>query len=189
MRWALLFFAMTANAFGQVPPKRVATEDAERHLISAKPPTYPSFAQQTRISGVVIVEISIDTTGKTQIVRVISGHPMLVDAATRSVKSSLYRPFVENGNPTTVITAVMVTFGAVPSQIATAQKELGFQYAFWTTEGIAREALAKGDAQGAGVQLKKAEELLATVGLPGHRQERSQLDIDSSDLKKATERP
>ena len=189
MRWIALFLIFATSVVGQTMLPRVDSEEAAKHFLKGAPPIYPPSAEATRISGVVLLEISIEPSGKTRFRRVISGHPMLVDAAVMAVKGWQFRPFVIDGQPATIVTAVMVGFGKneVPKNIA--PTELSFQYNFWTAENLARAALAKGDLVGAEEQLKKAQDFLRSVG-DGltHVTESRQLTVDEGDLRKAQQK-
>jgi len=189
MRFALFFLALTTGALGQISPIRVPSDEAEQHLVGSIRPVYPPFAQETRISGIVLLEISIDATGKPQILGIISGHPLLLDEAIKAVKNSKFQPFLEAGKPTMVVTAIMVPFAATDRQIAIARGQLEFRYHFWTAENLAQAALSKGDVVEAGARLKSAEEYLeAAKDGTEHPRERLQLATDSGDLSKALQK-
>ena len=73
-------------------------------------PTYPPLARQARIQGIVVLTAVIDKGGNIQNLQVVSGHPMLAPAAIEAVKQWRYKPFLLNGQPLEVETAVTVTF-------------------------------------------------------------------------------
>ncbi len=73
-------------------------------------PTYPPVARAAHIQGVVVLTAIIDKEGNIQNLQVMSGHPMLVPAAIEAVKQWRYKPFLLNGQPLKVETAVTVTF-------------------------------------------------------------------------------
>ena len=54
------------------------------------PPVYPPLARQARISGDVVLKVSVSKDGSIQSVDLFSGHPMLIAAATRSAKQSTF---------------------------------------------------------------------------------------------------
>ncbi len=124
MRWVFVFLVLANNAVGQTLP-RVPSEEATKHLVSGPPPIYPSFAQQTRISGEVLLEISIAPDGKTSVHRLISGHPLLVQAAITAVNKWQFQPFIVDGKPATVLTVVIVPFGNAGKQAAADQVQSG----------------------------------------------------------------
>jgi protein TonB len=67
--------------------------------LRAPAPTLPDLARQMAISGEVKLEITIATDGSVKKVRTISGHPILVQAATQAVQKWLYQPTTLNGTP------------------------------------------------------------------------------------------
>jgi protein TonB len=79
-------------------------------LINRVQPSYPPLARQTRISGTVRLHAIISKTGSVQQLEVISGHPLLVQAALDAVKQWKYRPTTLNGEPVEVDTTIDVIF-------------------------------------------------------------------------------
>ena len=73
-------------------------------------PVYPPLARQIRVQGAVVMEAVINKEGSIESLRVISGHPLLNQAALDAVKQWRYRPTMLNGEPVEVITTVTVTF-------------------------------------------------------------------------------
>ena len=89
---------------------RVSPGVAQGLLIREVKPEYPSLARQARIQGSVILQALIGKDGSVQNLRVISGHPMLVQAAMEAVKQWRYKPYYLNGEPVEVETQVNVNF-------------------------------------------------------------------------------
>ena len=73
-------------------------------------PVYPPLAKQARIQGVVILEAIIGKDGAVTEVKVISGHPLLQQAAIDAVSQWKYKPTLLNGEPVEVVTTVTVNF-------------------------------------------------------------------------------
>ena len=73
-------------------------------------PDYPPIAKQARIQGPVVLKAIIGKDGKIQNLQVVSGHPMLSQAALQAVKQWRYKPYVLNGQPTEVETSITVNF-------------------------------------------------------------------------------
>jgi protein TonB len=71
---------------------------------------YPPLARQARISGVVKFNAVIAKDGTIQNLTMISGHPLLVQAATEAVRQWVYQPTQLNGEPVEVITTIDVNF-------------------------------------------------------------------------------
>ena len=61
--------------------------------------------------------MTIGKDGQVQNIMVISGHPLLVQAALDAVKQWVYRPTLVNGAPVEVTTEAEVPFNLDPSVI------------------------------------------------------------------------
>ena len=73
-------------------------------------PVYPSLARDARIWGTVLVDAVIDEHGNVVQARVLSGHPLLIDAALKAVLQWKYEPTTLNGQPVSVELQVQVHF-------------------------------------------------------------------------------
>ncbi len=73
-------------------------------------PVYPPLALAARVQGPVVLQCVITTEGRVSEVVVVSGHPLLNDAALAAVRGWRYRPTLLNGEPVSVILTVTVTF-------------------------------------------------------------------------------
>jgi TonB family protein len=89
---------------------RVGGNVQATNLITPVRPVYPPAAKEQRIQGAVKLEATIGPDGKVEDLRVVSGHPLLVQAALDAVKDWVYRPTLLNGNPVTVVTSIDVNF-------------------------------------------------------------------------------
>ena len=86
-------------------------ETAEDLVIIHKvEPVYPELVMRARVSGQVVLRITIDEAGLVQEVVVIDGHRMLIGAAVEAVRQWRYRPTVKDGNAVFVNTLVTVNF-------------------------------------------------------------------------------
>ena len=79
-------------------------------IINQTRPVYPALAMQARIQGNVVLHAIIDKDGGVAQLEVISGHPLLVQAALDAVKRWRYRPTLLNEEPVEVDTTITVTF-------------------------------------------------------------------------------
>jgi len=79
-------------------------------LVNRVQPNYPPLARQTRISGTVRLHAIISKTGSVESLEVMSGHPLLVQAALDAVRQWKYRPTTLNGEPVEVDTTIDVIF-------------------------------------------------------------------------------
>jgi protein TonB len=91
-------------------PVRIGGGVQAGNLIHEVRPVYPRLAQQTRVQGVVVLEAVIARDGSVKGLRLISGHPLLNQAAVDAVQQWLYRPTLLNGDPVEVATTITVTF-------------------------------------------------------------------------------
>lgn len=82
----------------------------EGNLIRRVQPEYPALAKQARVQGTVLLRAVIDRDGTIQDLQVISGHPLLVQAAINAVRHWRYRPFYLNDQAVEVETLVTVNF-------------------------------------------------------------------------------
>jgi len=89
---------------------RVPEEVSRKLLISTVFPTYPALARQARIQGTVVLDANISKDGTVETLQVISGHPLLVQAALDAVKQWRYKSYVLNGKPVAVNTQIIVAF-------------------------------------------------------------------------------
>jgi len=79
-------------------------------LIKKVEPVYPQVALKARITGVVIVNATTDVYGKVADAKIISGHPLLRQAAYDAVRQWVYEPYILNGIPRAVKFTVQVKF-------------------------------------------------------------------------------
>ena len=79
-------------------------------LVNRVQPNYPPLARQTRISGTVRLHAIISKSGNVESLEVMSGHPLLVQAALDAVRQWRYRPTTLNGEPVEVDTTIDVIF-------------------------------------------------------------------------------
>jgi TonB family protein len=93
-------------------PKRIrVSSGVSQGLLESKVnPEYPADAREARIQGVVVLKVQIDEEGNVVQVELVSGHPLLAEAAIEAVKQWKYKPYLLNGNPIAVETQVMVNF-------------------------------------------------------------------------------
>jgi protein TonB len=65
---------------------------------------------EARVQGTVVVSALISTTGHIESLRVLSGPPLLVNAAVDAIRQARYRPWTLNGEPVEVETTINVVF-------------------------------------------------------------------------------
>ena len=122
------FFGDTAPSFAPPPPPPPPAKPVEHKaaaptkplpvggavqaakLVRQIKPNYPALARQARVSGGVRLEAIISKGGAIQNLRLVSGHPLLSQAAVEAVRQWLYQPTLLNGEPTEVVTQIDVNF-------------------------------------------------------------------------------
>jgi protein TonB len=92
------------------PPVRVGGRLEPAVLIKRTEPQYPPMAKAARVEGVVVLKGMISLDGRIDDIRVVSGNPVLVDAAVQCVRKWKYRPAVLNGQPIAAPIEISVGF-------------------------------------------------------------------------------
>ena len=93
-----------------IAPVRIGGSVREPKRLSAVSPVYPELAQKARLQGTVIIEATINERGRVVNATLLSGVPMLNEAALEAVKNWVYTPTLVNGVPTPIIMTVKVHF-------------------------------------------------------------------------------
>jgi protein TonB len=62
------------------------------------------------VNGTVVLEATVTAQGTVEEIRIVSGHPLLVQAAIDCVKQWQYEPTLLNGVPTPIILTARVHF-------------------------------------------------------------------------------
>ena len=91
-------------------PQRVGGNVMQASLIRQPKPVYPPLAKAARVQGTVKFEAQIAKDGTIQNLHLISGPPLLVQAAMQAVQQWQYKPTLLNGEPVEVITTIDVNF-------------------------------------------------------------------------------
>jgi TonB family protein len=78
-RVVLLASALGITAFAQ-----------DRTLLKKEAPVYPEMARRMRVSGAVVLRVTIGADGKVKAATPVSGHPLLTQAAVSTVKQWVY---------------------------------------------------------------------------------------------------
>jgi protein TonB len=91
-------------------PITISKGVAEGMAISKPSPAYPAIARAARVEGTVVLQATISKTGTIENLRVLSGSPMLQQAALNAVQQWRYRPYLLNGDPVEVETTINVIF-------------------------------------------------------------------------------
>jgi protein TonB len=73
-------------------------------------PVYPALAKQARVSGVVELLGVLGTDGRIHELKVLRGHPLLINAALEAVRQWIFQPTLLNGQAVEVAAPITVTF-------------------------------------------------------------------------------
>jgi len=79
-------------------------------LVLRSVPMYPAVAKRAAIEGDVTVDAMIDTNGKLTNMKVVSGQPLLQQAALDSLRTWKYEPAYLDDKPVPVQTSITVKF-------------------------------------------------------------------------------
>jgi len=101
---------LAGRSKGPAAPVVIGGDVQPAQLLSSVPPVYPQLARSQRISGDVTLDLLVDTRGLVSTTRVISGSPLLHQAAVEAVKQWKYKPAMLNGQPTSMHLTVTVQF-------------------------------------------------------------------------------
>lgn len=82
----------------------------EPRLVTRSVPSYPAAARQVGIEGDVAIDAVIDTDGKLTNLKVVSGAPLLQQAALDSLRNWKYEPGYLDDKPVPVKTSITVKF-------------------------------------------------------------------------------
>jgi periplasmic protein TonB len=97
-------------------PVRVGGNVKEPKLVHMEQPQYPSAAKKSGVQGVVVVEATVTSEGSVDKVKVVSGSPLLADAAAQAVSHWKYEPTYLNGQAVPVILTAKITFSLSNAQ-------------------------------------------------------------------------
>jgi protein TonB len=95
---------------GPKAPVRVGGRVKEPRLLQRVDPVYPALAKQTHLQGSVVIDAIIDEHGNIIEMKIVSGPPLLIQAAMDAVKRWKYEPTYLNDEPVPVQLNVTVTF-------------------------------------------------------------------------------
>jgi protein TonB len=84
----------------------------EVRYVRAPRPRYPAESRRRAEQGLVLLLVTIDASGRVTRVDVqsSSGHPRLDAAARDAVEHALFKPYLENGIPRTVMATIPIEF-------------------------------------------------------------------------------
>jgi TonB family protein len=108
----------TEAAPGKPMRVRISGNIMESQLVQRVAPVYPPLARAAQVVGTVVLHAVIAPDGSVQQLDLVSGPPLLLQAALDAVKQWRYRPTYLNDKPIEVETTIQVVFtlDETPSQ-------------------------------------------------------------------------
>jgi TonB family protein len=91
-------------------PTVAQSELEPMHVLKTVPPMYPPIARIRRLSGAVVIQITVGKDGKVRNPQFISGQPVFRDAAFDAVKQWKFKPAMLNGQPIDQSTQIKMDF-------------------------------------------------------------------------------
>jgi TonB family protein len=76
---------------------QVSAKEIQQHIDHKAFPAYPQSAKAAHVQGTVVFDMRIGVTGKLESMTVVSGPPMLQQAATDCLKQWTFHPFEKDG--------------------------------------------------------------------------------------------
>ena len=101
---------VTPAAAGKSAPIRVGGRVKPPRPIVQPPPEYPALARQARIQGQVQIDAILDEQGNVIEMKIVSGPPLLYQAAEDALRKWRYEPTYLNDQPIAVQMIVTITF-------------------------------------------------------------------------------
>ena len=99
-----------AAASEKSPKKIVEGEVLNGRAISKPAPEYPRLAQEQRLSGVVVVKLLVDESGKVIEAEALCGHPVLARASVEAARQARFTPTLLSGQPVKVTGVITYYF-------------------------------------------------------------------------------
>ena len=87
---------------------QVSSKIANTLLIHKEEPACQKNSDGVRVAGTVVIAITIDKNGSVRPTRILSGPKLLRHLALATVGKYRYKPYLLNGHPVEVITAVSI---------------------------------------------------------------------------------
>lgn len=92
------------------PAKQVSGGVLNGKALSLPKPDYPASARSAGASGVVVIEVTVDETGKVVAARALSGPPMLKAVAVAAARQARFAPTKLSGQPVKVTGTINYNF-------------------------------------------------------------------------------
>jgi TonB family protein len=109
-----LLFSISLAQTGKTSDAEIAVRKPgialEQEATKKIEPVFPPIAKAARASGEVKVEVTIDKAGRVISARVLSGHPLLRDAALTAARQWEFKPTIVSSKPAKVIGILIFNF-------------------------------------------------------------------------------
>jgi TonB family protein len=92
------------------PPSAVGGDVQQPRPIRSVPPVYPAIAKSNHVAGDVKMDALIDSAGNVKEIKVISGPPLLQQAAEDALRQWKYEPARLDGQPVAIHLSVVMKF-------------------------------------------------------------------------------
>lgn len=83
---------------------------ADDQIVRRVHPTYPKQARVRKLHGTVVLEAIVNKKGSVDSLQLVSGDPLLAQAAADAVKQWKYKPYLHNNEPTEFQTRITIDF-------------------------------------------------------------------------------
>lgn len=105
---AFLLVSGGISLFAQ--PVRIQDNEAQKAALQKVQPSYPAIARQLNLAGRVVVDLTVNAAGSVEKVDVVSGNPILANAAVPAAKRWKFTPFQVGGKPAEAIVRIAFDF-------------------------------------------------------------------------------
>ena len=97
--------------------ERVLPGQPQPKVVSRTPPQYPEKAKGARLTGTVVMDVTVGTDGRVSDVQVLRGIPLLSRAAVSAVRELRYEPLLLDGKPLPFVIPVTTVFNVAGPQL------------------------------------------------------------------------
>ncbi|WP_348261639.1 energy transducer TonB [Telmatobacter sp. DSM 110680] len=106
---SILLSTAPAQVVAPMPTRvQVSSNVANTFLIHKQEPGCQKDSSGVKVTGTVVIEITIDTSGKAIHTHTLSGPKLLRPVAVTAVRKYRYKPYLLNGTPVEVVTPVSI---------------------------------------------------------------------------------
>jgi TonB family protein len=98
------------NSNGGAPRAPISGGVLNGKATSLPKPVYPAIAKSAHAAGTVVVQVTIDESGKVISARAVSGHPLLQAAAVQAAYGARFSPTQLSGQPVKVTGTISYNF-------------------------------------------------------------------------------